>query len=217
MIWIVTDNSQIELQADETPLFADSFDGYDLSLQATKSRHPVSKNANKSDHISLEPRRLRLEGCIGSQGFNKGVDIFAGVADRTAAACDLINKMWRSKECATVIVKGKSFPNMALISAPIRCSNDGRLSFSLEFEEFEFYDISETFDATIGRKVDLGEVATTTGQPQEPPANFSTNTTPRLDYFIANPSAFDCSECGTANNIFCLDACYENAYLEAGL
>jgi len=156
--WIITADQNIQLTAEETPFFADAFDGFELDLNASKSRHPISKDSRKSDHISLDPESLRLRGCIGSQAFAKGVDLFQGEGNRTEAALQLLRDVWRSKLCSTVVVKGIRFENMALMSAPIRCTIDGQLSFNLEFEQFEFYDVSEVFEATIGRRIDLGEV-----------------------------------------------------------
>ena len=218
MVWIVSDDVFIEVLEDETPFLADSFDGLSINLTSTKSRHPIAVGANKSDHVTTEPRRITLDGCIGSQAFNKTRDLFEGENNRTLAACDLLTEFWRSRECATVITQAKVFENMQLIAAPIRINTDGRMTFSLDFEEFEFFNISETFDATIGRKIDLGEVGTTDGEPENGPQFTPTPSTPeRLDFFINNPGAFDCPFCGNASQTFCIDGCYEAVYQQQGL
>lgn len=207
IVWVVTDDTQIALSDDERGFFADAFNGYDLDLSSSKSRHPISKDSNKSDHISLNPIGLRLEGCIGSSAFRKGEDLFAGSQDRTAAACELLIEMWRSKQCINVIQKGKTFENMVLTNAPIRCTAEGSLTFTLEFEEFEFYDISEVFEATIGRKVDLGEVATTPGQP----ANIGDVNNGVLFASTLDQVSECALGCAVASNTTCLDACYGSA------
>ena len=212
-VWIVSDDSTIQLEADETPFFADSFDGFEIELNARKSRHSISKDNNKSDHISLEPMGFTLDGCIASQAFSKGVDLFQGGGSRTEAACDLLIEMWRSKRCATLVIKGKRFEDMALISAPIRCSVDGRLSFNLRYEQFEFYDVSEVFEATIGRRIDLGEVNAPTGTPSTPPTSFAgafdfETIGDAIDAAGGTSAFIECDTCELASNTSCLDACY---------
>ena len=206
MFIITPDETVVELT--ETRFFPDAFTGatYDLSWSAPSK--PVANGFVKSQGIFKNLNRLTLSGCVAGVALNKqGVDPFEGAADRTVAACNLIEAMGDAADCVTVNMgEGKIFENMALIAAPIRFEVGGVMTFDLAFQEIRPFDLSATFDATLDQAVNIGEVATTTATPLRLPEGANDEA---LERFATNPFQFNECEtiCGVANQ-FCLDDCY---------
>lgn len=221
MFIITADDTIIELE--QTRFYADAFTDEALSLSWSKPQHPVANGFTKSDGIFRNPSQLTLSGCVAGQSLNKqGIDIFEGAESRTVAACNFIEAMGNARDYVTIDTgNGKVHTDMVLVAAPIRFQVGGVMAFDLIFEELQTFAISETFDASLGAEVNIGEVTTTAGEPDNiptfPPYTPEPSSQARADYAQDQPQVFSrCHvECGTG--VFCLDACYENAYLEAGL
>ena len=94
------------------------------------------------------------------------------------------------------------------------------MSFDLLFQELRPFDVSETFDGTLGQVVNIGEVTTRQGQPVTPPAVFIGQTENILDFgtngFITEEERISAlnacaAQCPSGGPI-CLDNCYRESF-----
>jgi len=172
MFIITPDSTAIGLNV--TRFFPDAFTQVNYGLSWSAPTKPVANGFVKSQGIFKNLNTVALSGCVAGISLNKqGVDPFENAPDRTIAACNMIEAMGDAGDCVTINPgDGKIFENMALVAAPIRFDVGGVMSFDLLFQELRPFDVSETFDGTLGQAVNIGEVTTQTGQPVNGPTIF---------------------------------------------
>ena len=209
-MFIITPDSNTAINL--TRFYPDAFTDHSANLSWSAPSKPVANGSNKSLGIFKGQTTLSLSGCVaGSQSLNKqNQDPFEGATNRTLAACNMIEAIGDARDCMTVIPgDGKIYENMVLVGAPIRHETGGVMTFDLNFVKIEPFEISETFDAALGQTVNIGEVATVTGQPDnlpQLPENLFADSREQAILSCINT-------CGVAN-VICLDSCYANAGIE---
>jgi len=96
---------------------------------ATATDHPVEDGGTISDHVILEPERVRLDGFVtdaGTRGVQQGA---------TQEAFDKLDAAWRSGQLMQVITGRKTYADMVLVSVDLPRERPSSMTFSMEFKQ----------------------------------------------------------------------------------
>jgi len=96
---------------------------------ATTTDHPVEDGSTISDHVILDPERVRLDGFVtdaGVRGAERGA---------TQEAFDKLDAAWRAGDLMQVVTGRKTYADMVLVSMDLPRERPSSMTFSLEFKQ----------------------------------------------------------------------------------
>lgn len=101
-------------------------EGHERSSDITE--HPVEIGARITDHVILNPERLRLEGFVT----DAGSAVFASDPGRTKQAFDTLEAAWESREPLQVVTGYKTYSDMVIVRMDLPRSRPSSMRFSME-------------------------------------------------------------------------------------
>lgn len=120
----------------------------DHSYRAEVTKNPIEDGAPVSDHVSLEPVVLRVEGLVSdspigfaligtAQNVARKFSSLFGTQSRAKDAFDSIELLWKKRLPFTVITNLKRYDNMVISNAKFPFSSDTghALDLSIEFTQ----------------------------------------------------------------------------------